>query len=172
MVSPELRAQLEALHRDSFAWALTCCRGNHADAEDVLQNVYVQIFDGRARFHGHSELKTWLFSVIRNQAAKEMRRQILGRLIPLRRLFGANDSVDPMQPDTQLRRTEDEGAFEQALNALPTRQSEVLHLVFYEDLTIDSAARIMGISVGSARQHYERGKAKLRKSAQKGDLPT
>jgi RNA polymerase sigma-70 factor (ECF subfamily) len=38
----------------------------------------------------------------------------------------------------------------------------VLHLVFYQDLTIQEAAQIMGVGIGSARQHYERGKARLR----------
>lgn len=165
MATPELRSQLEALHKESFAWALTCCRGNHADAEDVLQTVYLQILDGRATFHGQSELKTWLFSVIRNQGAKEMRRQILRRLLPLRRM--PEPEPTEMQPDVHLGKAEDQGAFEKALNALPARQGQVQHLVFYEDMTIEAAAGIMGVSLGSARQHYERAKSKLRKWAQK-----
>jgi RNA polymerase sigma-70 factor (ECF subfamily) len=38
-----------------------------------------------------------------------------------------------------------------------------LHLVFYQDLTIAAAADVLGISLGSARVHYERGKAQLRR---------
>jgi RNA polymerase sigma-70 factor (ECF subfamily) len=47
------------------------------------------------------------------------------------------------------------------LSRIAERQREVLHLVFYEDLTIAEAAQIMGVSLGTARQHYERGKHAL-----------
>ena len=56
--------------------------------------------------------------------------------------------------DTALLRSE--------LMALPKRQREVLHLVFYTELSISQAAKVMEVSLGTARTHYERGKRRLR----------
>src|SRR5947207_11080473 len=76
----ELKAELEVLHSASFGWAMNCCRRDRAEAEEVLQTVYLKILEGKARFRGESSLKTWLFAVIRKTAATEYRRTLLRRL--------------------------------------------------------------------------------------------
>src|SRR5204863_9434468 len=76
----ELKAELERLHSASFGWALSCCRRDHTEAEEVLQTVYLKILEGKARFGGESSLKTWLFAVIRKTAATEYRRRLLRSL--------------------------------------------------------------------------------------------
>jgi RNA polymerase sigma-70 factor (ECF subfamily) len=45
---------------------------------------------------------------------------------------------------------------------LSPRQRDVLHLVFYQEMTIEEAARVLHIPLGTARTHFERGKRKLR----------
>jgi len=156
--------ELSALHPKSFGWALACCGYDPLEAEEVLQTSYLKIFSGRARFAGKSSFKTWLFGVIRRTAAEARRANALRRLLSLKaqRLWAADTTTTPME-----RADEDEVV--QLLRRLARRQREVLELVFYQDLSIEEAAAVMRVSVGTARVHYERAKKRLReKMAEQG----
>ena len=161
----ELKAELEILHSASFGWAMSCCRRDRAEAEEVLQTVYLKILEGKACFRGESSLKTWLFAVIRKTAIGEHRKNLLRKL---RWSDGSDQAATQVsqadEPGLAFDKSEAQAVFQRALKTLPRRQREALHLVFYEDLTLSETADVMGISIGSARQHYERGKKRLRES--------
>ena len=167
MDDAELRAQLACGHAAAFGWALACCRGNRDDAEEVLHDVYVNVLDRRAAFGGRSAFNTWLFAVIRVTAAARRRREWLRALL----LARSANHVEPARgpnPNDGVERDSRDARLRSALGELPARQREVLHLVFYQEFTVEAAAEVMRVSVGSARTHYARGKAKLAKLL--GDL--
>src|ERR1700730_9217260 len=151
-----LRSALEAHHVESYGWALSCCRRRGDEAENVLQLVYVKVLSGKAVFDGKSSFKTWLFAVIRKTAAQEHRQELLRRL----RLSQIPKALDGKPPGEQHGV---EIRLKEALAKLPARQREVLQLVFYHDLSIVEAAKVMGVGIGSARTHYERGKKQMRR---------
>ena len=157
----ELAANLESLHPDAFGWALHCCDGDASRAEDVLQNAYLKLVQQRIRFEGRSAFKTWWFGVIRLTAHEEFRR-LRFRESLLGRIMSAFSEETHPPPSRQVELDERAAELCTALGKLPARQAEVLHLVFYQDLTLAEAAVVMRVSVGSTRQHYERGKARLR----------
>ena len=158
----ELEAQLSRLHHHSFGWALSCCGWDEADAEDVLQTTYLKVISGRAHFEGRSVFRTWLFGVIR-QTAREHHRRARSERERAERLAGQVGHTAAGQPaDDPAERAEKSRMLLEALDELPARQREVLHLVFYQGLTVQEAADVMEVSVGSARVHYDRGKKRLR----------
>ncbi len=161
MSPAELRRELETLHKESFGWAMRCCANDRALAEDVLQMVYLKVLDGKATFAGRSSFKTWLFAVIRTTAADERRRTFYRRmfLTDFTRSYqhAARDEHHFMEKDESIEE------LTSALGKLSKRQQEVLHLVFYQNLSLTEAAEVMRVSIGSARKHYERGKDKLRR---------
>lgn len=154
-----LERELAALHADSFAWALVCCEHRRADAEDVLHTAYVRVLDGSARYYGRAAFRTWLFGVIRRVAAEQRRRSWWLWRNGAHRIYEVPAAPDP----ERLERDEDAARLAAALASIPRRQREVLELVFYHEMTIAEAGRVMGVSLGSARTHYERGKRSLKR---------
>jgi len=164
MDDAELRAELERYHPESYGWALSCCARNRDEADEVLQIVYLKILAGRARFGGRATFKTWLFSVIRRTAIDEWRRRVVRRLALMSHEESGVRVAREEAADEAVERSQIRAMFCRALGALPRRQREVLQLVFYHDLSLQEAADVMDVSLGSARTHYDRGKKRLRHS--------
>jgi RNA polymerase sigma-70 factor (ECF subfamily) len=157
-----MKAELAKLHAESFGWALACCDRDRSLAEEVLQMAYVKVLDGSARFDEKSTFKTFLFGVIRRTAMEQRRARWL-TASRLNRWFTARPEAEPAgDPEASSMRREQNRALTEALTRLSGRQRQVLHLVFSQGLTIQEAAAVLGVATGSARRHYERGKARLR----------
>jgi len=156
MTPVELKAEIERLHAAGFAWAMACCGRNRERAEDVLQTSYLKVLDGKARFEGRSSFRTFLFGVIRRTASEERRRAALGALLLG---GGGHEPAPPVREGESV--SVERLALRSAVERLPRRQREVLHLVFAMGMTLQEAAETLSISAGAAATHYHRGKRRL-----------
>ncbi len=174
MDDSELRANLEQYHNESFGWALSCCAHDRTEAEGVLQAVYLKVLAGKARFDGKAAFRTWLFAVIRRTAIDERRRHWLRGFGLAKYVERAGRATSAVRPDEVVYQSELQTLLRRALTRLPQRQREVLQLAFYHELSLAESAEVLGVSLGTARTHYERGKKQLRqwlKEEQVNDEP-
>lgn len=142
-------------HREAFLWARQCCGFDGEMAKDVIQQVYLKILEGRARLKHEDNTKTWLFSIIRFTAIDELRKK--GRW-------------EQLEPGTEIIWEESEPApdnYESMIRRLPKMQQEVLLMVFYHDMTLEEAARVLSLHIGTVRTHYDRGKKRLKEWIEK-----
>ena len=151
---------LVAVHDELFNWCLSRCNYDKAPAEDLLQEVYIEVLSGKAFFNHDSSLKTFLFSVAQNIARNHFRSMRL-------RLKLITEFSDSPETDNQNRNDGEpenkNNPIWQAVRSLPAKQRDMTELVFYREFTIQEASSIMGISVGSGRTHYQRAKDSLAK---------
>jgi RNA polymerase sigma-70 factor, ECF subfamily len=160
MDQTDLRCELERLHAASFGWALWCCDHRRDEAEEVLQMAYLKVLEGSARYGGRASPRTWFFSVVRRTAWEQRRRRWVRELLLAQ--WGRQPLVAVPAPEEAFSCCERNSELRRALAALPARQRDVLHLVFYQELTIEEAAEVLKIGLGTARTHFGRGKARLR----------
>ena len=151
------RSQLEQYHNDCYGWALHCCYQDREMAHEVLQTSYLKILETENLFAARSEFKTWAFAIIKNKAIDAFRKK---------RIEIGLIKTENYLPDTcydagienEYDLTLAIPFFDEALNRLSERQRQLLHLVFYHDLSLNQSAKILNISPGTVRKHYDRAK--------------
>ena len=167
------RALVEAClagHRDAFGPLVqryqrqvyhVCYRfsGNHADAADLAQDVFVRAYRGLRGFKGTSSIHTWLYriavNVCLNRAALKTPRSA-----PL----GAREIDAGVEtPDDALVRGERAEEVRAAILRLPPKQRATLILRVYHDLPHQEIAGILGSSVGAVKANFFHALANLRK---------
>ena len=152
---------LAAIHDEVFCWALSRCRHDRMMAEDLVQQAYVELLSGKARFDGRSSLKTFVFSVVQNLAGSRLRRLAT-------RLRFVQTHV-PSELATEEHVPTEHRQIWSAVKSLPDRQRDIIELVFCRELTVEQSAVVMGVSAGTARVHYDRAKKALRKQLEVDD---
>jgi len=164
----QIEVELQHLHPEIFGWALACCGRHRSDAEDVMQLAYVKVLEGSAKFDGRSSFRTWLFGVVRRTAAHRRRQYaVQNRLLKL--LFVRSVETEAPGPESAIDYSARSKQLVDGMNRLSQRQSQVLQLAFYHDLTIEEVAAVLGLSIGSARTHYTRGKKNLARMLQSAE---
>jgi RNA polymerase sigma factor (sigma-70 family) len=158
MDQQQLAKLLEDSHREAYLWSRQCCNYDHDLAQEVLQLVYLKIFEGRARYSEKSSFRTWLFSVIRYTAIDSLQET--------RRHSDLNEAMSV--PEDAVR--EEDTDYKAMLQLLPEQQAHVLLLAFYHGMTLEAISAVMDIAVGTVRTHYERGKKKLKELIEKKQL--
>lgn len=150
------KSALEAVHNQVFGWALSRCDYNRSIAEDLVQQAYVELLTGRAQFKAHSTLKTFIFGVVQN-LAKSRYRRLGARMRLIKTVTHSDQDRSAMPPEVS-----ENSMVWQAVQELSQRQRDVIELVFCRELTIEEASRIMGVTIGTGRVHYDRAKKALR----------
>lgn len=135
--------------------------GNEADAADVTQKVFVNLFLKAGQFQGKSSFKTWLYQIAVNQCknhfrSNDRRREQSGEATESDLILADDKFSDvDMQQKRQLLRD--------AINSLPARQRLTVQLRVYQECTFAEIADIMSSSVGTVKASYHQAVLSLSK---------
>lgn len=138
--------------------------GNHHDADDIVQNVFVKVWRNMEQFRNESKPATWIYRISVNESLNYLNRK--KRFSWLRfsdfnaaGTTGAAEVADEQKVDySQL-----EALFEKAIQTLPEKQKAVFVLRFYEDKSYEEMEQIFGTSVGALKASYHHAVKKIEK---------
>src|SRR6185312_11437728 len=148
---------LYARHRiPLYRWLLRIVR-NETVAEDLLSDVFLDVWRQAASFEGRSSVSTWLLAIARYKALSARRRRPDAELDETI----ASTVADPADsPEVVLQKKDRSERLRHSLERLSPEHGEVIDLVYYHGKSVKDAAEIIGISEATAktRMFYARKK--------------
>ncbi|MGH7942011.1 MAG: RNA polymerase sigma factor [Limisphaerales bacterium] len=143
---------------------------DEAEAEDVAQNVFLQVYKSRGRYKQTARFSTWLFTIAHNLCLNELRRRARHPAESLEETHTENEDQPPRQiedksqiaaPDNVLQ-TELAQKIEEALNELPDNQRSAILLCRQDDLSYEQIAGILRCSLSATKSLIHRGRETLK----------
>lgn len=134
-----------------FAVAFNICQ-NTQDAEDVIQDTFVQYYTTKKEFENEQHIRAWLLRVVINKAKN------VTRTFWRRNKISIEDYMETLTFDTP----ESETLFETVMQ-LPEKYRIAIHLYYYEDYAVREIADILKLSESNVKTRLSRGRAMLKK---------
>jgi RNA polymerase sigma-70 factor (ECF subfamily) len=144
---------------------------NSDDAQDITQDVFIEVFESINKFRGDAKLSTWIYRIAVNKSLNYVRNS------KKRSFFQSIDSlfvgdiqkkkIDVIdanyEPQEQMEQNEMSDVLNKAINSLPKKQQIAFVMHKYEDLSYKSIAEVMEVSLSSVESLIYRAKVGLQK---------
>lgn len=155
--------------RAIFAYARSAI-GSPQDAEEVAQDVFIKVYRAAHRFNAKYSFKTWLYTIASNTCKNKLRSRARRRAnvsldnedSPVVTLSHEASPLEVYQRNIEIAEVRD------AINTLPPRYRQVLHLRYVEGLRYREIGEALGLSLGNVEARIFRGKEKIRQKLLRG----
>ncbi|MEZ6191549.1 MAG: sigma-70 family RNA polymerase sigma factor [Phycisphaerales bacterium] len=159
---PRAFAQLVAVHRDYVTRLAHRLLGWDPDIEDVVQEVFIRVWQRRGQVREPTKFRGWLAAVTVNAARSRLRHKRVRRVLLLN--FGQTASAavcDERIVGEMIERDETGRQVREAVNALPQRDKEVLVLRYLEQMTVEEVAGALGLRANAVEVRLHRARKRL-----------
>ncbi len=125
---------------------------NHDDADDVLQNTFVKVFQNINKFKGESKLFSWIYRIATNEALTFLNQKAKKNGVSSEAL--QNKTIDNLKADEYFDGNDIQIKLQKAIVLLPEKQQLVFKMKYFEELKYEEISKILGTSVGALKASY------------------
>jgi len=155
--------QLVRIHQDRLYHAVANFIGDRVEAEDVVQEAFVQAYLKLASFKRNAAFYTWLYRIAFNTAVSRKRRKRVETSVDQSRENSGSEPIDDGEtPGDQMMRDEQAVQVHAALDLLSQEHRAILVLREMDGLDYDAIAEILNINIGTVRSRLHRARAQMR----------
>ena len=132
---------------------------NHDDADDVLQNTFIKVFQNLKNFKGDSKLFSWMYRIATNEALTFIKQKAQKNKVSTEEL--QNKTIDNLKADVYFDGNEIQIKLQKAIALLPHKQQLVFKMKYFEELKYEEIATILETSVGALKASYHHAVKKI-----------
>ncbi|MCI2058678.1 MAG: RNA polymerase sigma factor [Oscillibacter sp.] len=149
-MKPPVEMMVETYRNSLYATAFSVCK-NAQDAEDVVQDTFIQYLSQKKDFESEQHIRAWLLRVAINKAKNKNSTFFRRNSLPL------EDYMETLTFESE----ESSELFETVMK-LPEKYRIVIHLFYYEDYSVKEIADILKVTTGNVKVRLSRGRLSLR----------
>ena len=155
--------QLVQIHQDRLYNAIVHLAGDRAEAEDIVQEAFLQAYLKLASFQRQSAFYTWLYRIaFNNTVSRKRRKRVESSVDRAREQAGDEPPAKDDAPGVRLEREEEAERIQRALHTLTDEHRAILVLREIDGLDYEAIAEILSINIGTVRSRLHRARGQLR----------
>jgi RNA polymerase sigma-70 factor (ECF subfamily) len=132
---------------------------NHDDADDVLQNTFVKVFQNLKNFKGESKLFSWMYRIATNEAISFINQKAKKGGISSEAM--QTKALESLESDSYFDGDEMQLKLQRAIATLPQKQQLVFKMKYFEELKYEEISEVLGTSVGALKASYHHAVKKI-----------
>lgn len=136
---------------------------NHDDADDLVQDIFIKIWNNLGKFRADAKLYTWIYRIATNESITFLNKKKQMLNISLNDEESSSYLADSLTQTSYFDANKAELKLQQALLTLPDKQRLVFNMKYFEDLKYDEMSEILGTSVGALKTSYHFAVKKIEK---------
>lgn len=148
-------------YSERLFWHVRSLVCSHEDADDLIQEIYIKVWNALPTFRGDAGLFTWLYRIATNETLNFLHKQKLRAALSFESL--SDKLADKVGADPYFNGNEIERALGKAIQKLPEKQRLVFLMRYYDDMKYEDISEILGTSVGALKASYHIAYEKITK---------
>lgn len=138
--------------------SLVCC---HEDADDLMQDIFIKVWQALPTFRGEAQLFTWLWRIATNEALNFLGKQKTRAALSSESLSETLERK--VEDDPYFNGGEAQRLLSRAIQSLPQKQKAVFCMRYYQEMSYEEMSEVLGTSVGALKASYHFAYEKIKK---------
>ncbi|BAV09261.1 RNA polymerase sigma-70 factor, ECF subfamily [Filimonas lacunae] len=146
-------------YQEKLYWYIRRMVVDHDDANDVLQNMFIKVWNALDNFREESQLYTWLYRIATNESLTFLEAQKKRTAVSLSDV--ESNLSNKIKADRYFDSNKLEWKLQVAMQQLPEKQRIVFNLRYYDEMPYEEMSRVLGTSEGALKASYHHAVKKI-----------